>query len=109
MASENAAKKAALTLNTILQCGSHDVPAVLKYRSLMLNACNSLRNFAESFQHGQVFAAWESVSDDRYNREFVKALVDGKDWSSVRERLSTLAEPIHPTNAGKKLYEHLAY
>ena len=95
--------------NTILQCGSHDVPAVLKYRSLMLNACNSLRNFAESFQHGQVFAAWESVSDNRYNREFVRAIIDGKTASGVLNELNKLARPKHPSNSLKELYELISY
>ena len=84
--------------NTIINCGHQDVPANLKYRSLLMNACNGLRNFAESFRHGTVFLPWESVAPDTYSLEFVKAIVEGLDWNGVRTAVNDVAKPVHPSN-----------
>ncbi len=56
-----------------------------------------------------MFAAWESVAPDVYTREYVRALVNGKDWNEVRAALNEVAKPIHPSNANRELYEKLSY
>jgi hypothetical protein len=95
--------------NTIVNCGTHDVPAQLKYRSLVINSCNSLRNFAEAFKHGNVFLSWESVGSNLYSREYVKAIIEGENWDGVLDYLNVLDSPESPKNQGHGLYEKLPY
>jgi hypothetical protein len=60
-----------------LNTGNADVPANLRYRSLMLNQCNGYRSFLESFKHGTVISSWATVASSKTTRTYFRGLLDG--------------------------------
>lgn len=79
----------------IQQPGISDVPANLKYRSILLNQCNSFRYYIESFKHGTTFSTWQEVSNNRITKTFVQGIVDGNSWISLKSDLDDLERRVN--------------
>lgn len=92
-------------LRTIIQQpGTSDVPANLKYRSILLNQCNSYRYYIENFKHGTTLTTWQEVSSPQITRTFIRGIVDGKPWTDVKGDLDFL-EKDKPTELGAGMFE----
>ena len=95
--------------NTVINCGNQDVPDDLRYRSLVINSCNALRNFSESFKHGTVLVSWECVSPNGHSRNYVREIIEGEDWDGVLRSLNDISTTRHPSNEDREIYEKLSY
>jgi hypothetical protein len=81
-----------------------DVPANLKYKSLMLTQCNSYRSFIESFKHGRVIGTWNVVSNSLITMTYVQSTVDGKTAAEMKADLDRL-ERGRPTGGNRGMFE----
>ena len=86
------------------QPGNSDVPANLKYKSLMLTQCNSYRSFIESFKHGRVIGTWNYVSNPNITRNYIRNTVDGKTAAEMKADLDSL-EAGSPTGGRPSMFE----
>ena len=86
------------------QPGNSDVPANLKYKSLMLTQCNSYRSFIESFKHGRVIGTWNYVSNPNITRNYIRNTVDGKTAAEMKADLDSL-EAGSPTGGRPSMLE----
>ena len=83
-------------LRTIIQQpGNSDVPANLKYRSILLNQCNSYRYYIENFKHGTAVTTWSEVSNSGITRTFIQGIVDGNPWADVKAHLDDLEPKVN--------------
>lgn len=67
--------------------GATDVPADLKYRSLLFSQCNSFRYYIESFKHGVVIGTWGEIGNEQIARTYVESIVSGKSWADTKTAL----------------------
>jgi hypothetical protein len=86
------------------QPGDSDVPANLKYKSLMLTQCNSYRSFIESFKHGRVIGTWNFVGDPLITMTYVKDTIEGKAAAEIKADLDKLEEG-NPTGGNRGMFE----
>ncbi len=92
--------------HTILNSGDADEPANLRYRSLMINQCNSYRSFVESVRHGVVIASMCSVSSHGTTTKFVEGVVEGWDWNRIDTELDDAERPnIDPTTPDPEAFQ----
>jgi hypothetical protein len=88
------------------QPGNSDVPpvAALQYKSILLNQCNSYRNFIESFNHGRVIGTWHFVRNSDITMTYVKGTVEGWPISQIESELEKL-EPLTPQTIEHGMFE----
>ena len=76
--------------HSILNTWNSDIPANLRYRSLLLNQCNTYRSFIESFQHGVVIASMASVSSNFTAVTYLTGIAEGWDWEKMDTQLDEI-------------------
>lgn len=86
------------------QPGNSDVPATLKYKSLMLTQCSSYRNYIETFKHGRVIGSWKFISNPIITSTYVKDIVDGVGPAAMKLDLNDL-EKASPNGGHQGMFE----
>jgi len=71
---------------------------------VLLNQCNSYRNFIESLKHGRVIGTWYFVSNPNITMNYVRALVQGKTAAQMETDLEDM-EPGRPVPLPRGMFD----